>query len=444
MTTIRRNWTKRIAEIRAAAKFCRAYDSSTGNMVAVDPARAFETWQANPRATLTEDTPGQKWGVHVHSNHFYVLTATDPERRRRERTETAAAAPTPAPVTSAARLLSGDEDAVKAAGEYIQDPPRIGPHTTAAATAAVGQKIRAGVLAQDRLTSTLPGVTAAVTAKAVADMRAQGLTHEQIRMRLERKKAEAERDGDTGRLMAADAMIAAHAGIEADEEQARAAEVPAQRGAAEQLTAEERPALTLPEERKLQLCRQSEERNRPVAVYVYVSPITGGAIVGWLDAEGRDSANLWDTVRLEGNHVHAMQDEVLNAAGAVLTKRGFTQEPGAHWAPYAHRGTVNAKRPEQAKVAIVPTRAYLDYNARRFGPVPELPDVPGVTFTTAQRGMWRATITDGPTFLLTWSPMLDGDQWRVWGGATHSQLIRSTKSMDKALSVLRHPAPAQP
>ncbi|MFJ5819413.1 hypothetical protein ACIQGT_36805 [Streptomyces sp. NPDC093108] len=80
MTTIRRNWTKRIEQTRAAAKFCRAYDSSTGHMITVDPARAFEAWNATPRATLSEDTPGQKWRVHVHSNRFYVLTAADPQR----------------------------------------------------------------------------------------------------------------------------------------------------------------------------------------------------------------------------------------------------------------------------------------------------------------------------------------------------------------------------
>lgn len=42
MTTIRRNWTNRVAQIRAAARFCRAYDSDSGNMLPVDPARAFE------------------------------------------------------------------------------------------------------------------------------------------------------------------------------------------------------------------------------------------------------------------------------------------------------------------------------------------------------------------------------------------------------------------
>src|SRR3954453_13429351 len=78
MTMIRRNWTKRVAEIRTAARTCRAYDSDSGNMVPVDPAAAFEAWERNRRARLTEDPPGQKWTVHVHSNRFYVLTAEEP------------------------------------------------------------------------------------------------------------------------------------------------------------------------------------------------------------------------------------------------------------------------------------------------------------------------------------------------------------------------------
>ncbi|MGK3943315.1 hypothetical protein ABK046_33360 [Streptomyces caeruleatus] len=77
MTTIRRNWTNRVAQIRAAARSCRAYDSDSGNMLPVDPARAFEAWESTPRARLTEDTPRQKWTVHVHSSKFYVLTAEE-------------------------------------------------------------------------------------------------------------------------------------------------------------------------------------------------------------------------------------------------------------------------------------------------------------------------------------------------------------------------------
>lgn len=224
MTTIRRNWTKRVEGIRAAARFCRAYDSSTGHMITVDPARAFEVWEANRRASLTEDTPGRRWTVHVHSNSFYVLTAADPAEDRKLATPAPAPAPARAPLpVPDARVRAAEEDAVlRDAREYIQDAPGIGARTMAAATAAVGAKVRTGRITRDRLTGALPAITAAVTAKAVRDMRAQGLTHDEIRTRLERKRAEGLQAGNPGRVTVAEAMLAAHAGIVADEE-ARAA-----------------------------------------------------------------------------------------------------------------------------------------------------------------------------------------------------------------------------
>ncbi|WP_431983936.1 hypothetical protein [Streptomyces qinglanensis] len=211
MDTIRRNWTKRVAEIRAAARYCRAYESSTGNMADIDPARAFAAWAANPRATLSEDVPGQKWTVHVHSNSFYILTTTDPAQRR--------TAARPARATTARPVRSATEDAVlQEAREYIKDAPGIGARTAAAATAAIGHRVQSGTLVPDHLTEALPRMAAAVTAKAVADMRAQGLTHEQIRQRFERKKAEALHAGNARRATVADAMLTVHAGIVADEE----------------------------------------------------------------------------------------------------------------------------------------------------------------------------------------------------------------------------------
>lgn len=205
----------------------------------------------------------------------------------------------------------------------------------------------------------------------------------------------------------------------------------------------DQPAQTISDDRRLELGRASEERHRPVAVRVDVSPITSRAALRWVNAEGDDAPNLWDPVPLDGSHAHAMRDEVLNLAGAVLAKQGFNYARGAYWKPTS--GEEDTARPEAAEVAVVPTRAYLDLQARRFGPVPELPEVPGVTFKTTQRGQWWATVPDGRTFLLTWTPQLDGDRWIVWGGDQHSDLIRpATTSMDKALFVLRHPSHARP
>lgn len=135
MTTIRRNWTKRVAQIRTAARTCRAYDSASGNMVPVDPARAFEAWESTPRAKLTEDAPGQKWTVHVHSNRFYVLTAEDPA------TAAEPAAPAdeaPAPPTTAPGPAQGSLPPHRAAGPATaQDHgPEGAPEGDAIETAA--------------------------------------------------------------------------------------------------------------------------------------------------------------------------------------------------------------------------------------------------------------------------------------------------------------------
>ncbi|WP_284576747.1 LPD29 domain-containing protein [Streptomyces sp. 2P-4] len=154
-----------------------------------------------------------------------------------ERPATAPAVPAPAPAPTAPApaaqrrprtARTTDEDAVLAdVRDYIKDAPGIGANTAAASAAIIGRKVQAGVIRQDRLTGTLTGATAAITAKAVRDMREQGLTHEQIRQRLERKRAEAQHARDLGRVTVADAMIAAHAGIVADEEAQARAELPA-------------------------------------------------------------------------------------------------------------------------------------------------------------------------------------------------------------------------
>ncbi|MFH8257573.1 hypothetical protein [Streptomyces roseolus] len=92
----------------------------------------------------------------------------------------------------------------------------------------------------------------------------------------------------------------------------------------------DRYAQHLPEERRLELGRATEERHRPVAVRIYVSPITSGAALHWVSAEGHNSPTLWEPAPLGGHHTHALRDEVLNLAGAVLTERGFNYARGAY------------------------------------------------------------------------------------------------------------------
>ncbi|MGW2291209.1 DUF6573 family protein [Streptomyces phaeochromogenes] len=189
MTTIRRNWTNRVAEIRAAARSCHAYDSATGNMVPVDPARAFEAWQSKPRARLTEDTPGQKWTVHVHSNEFYILTAEDPG--------TAETAETPAdrpgsPNPAARPATAQDHDAARALS---------------------GRRRTAATPDPASLPAHVPAMAVDLTGKAVRVKLDQGYSHEQIRDEFEQERAEATAAGDAGRARGLSTMLAVHAAM---------------------------------------------------------------------------------------------------------------------------------------------------------------------------------------------------------------------------------------
>ncbi|MFQ6144674.1 DUF6573 family protein [Streptomyces seoulensis] len=205
MTTIRRNWTKRVAEIRTAARTCRAYDSDSGNMVPVDPAAAFEAWESNRRARLTEDTPGQKWTVHVHSNRFYVLTAEEPAASADD--EPAAevpAAPTAAPGTRHAHQAAG--------------PTNTQDRSAARTLARHAQA--SGVPDGDRLPGHLPALAVDLVGKTVRVKLAQGYSHEQIRDEFEQERAEAQAAGDAGRVAALGTVLAVHAAMVAEEDAA--------------------------------------------------------------------------------------------------------------------------------------------------------------------------------------------------------------------------------
>ncbi|MEU4616619.1 DUF6573 family protein [Streptomyces umbrinus] len=191
MTTIRRNWTNRIAGIRAAARSCRAYDSATGNMVPVDPARAFEAWQSRPRARLIEETPGQKWTVHVHSNEFYTLTTEAPE------TDSAPTAEPPAdrpgsPSRAARPATAQDHDATRAF---------TGRRRTAATPGFASLPARVSAMAVD------------LVGKTVRVKLDQGYSHEQIRDEFEQEHAAATAGGDAGRARGLATMLALHAAM---------------------------------------------------------------------------------------------------------------------------------------------------------------------------------------------------------------------------------------
>ncbi|MFF4361008.1 DUF6573 family protein [Streptomyces sp. NPDC001604] len=202
MTTIRRNWTKRVTEIRTAARTCHAYDSDSGNMVPVDPADAFRAWESMPRARLTEDTPGQKWTVHVHSNRFYVLTAEEPATPADDE---------PAPeVPAAPTAAPGSRPADQAAG------PANAQDRSAARTLARHARA-SGVPDGDRLPGHLSALAVDLVGKTVRVKLAQGYGHERIRDEFEQERAEAEASGDAGRVTALGTMLEVHAAMVAEE-----------------------------------------------------------------------------------------------------------------------------------------------------------------------------------------------------------------------------------
>ncbi|MCZ1011974.1 hypothetical protein [Streptomyces lydicus] len=180
--------------------------------------------------------------------------------------------------------------------------------------------------------------------------------------------------------------------------------------------------------------RRAEERTRPTQVELYVSPLMGTAALRFQDAQGHTHAPR-DVISLPGTkHVSPVSDELTGAALAKVSSRGFRVVRGAYW----------QQNGSQAQLAIEPTRSYLDYVERRFGPLPEIPAIEGATVTPrTQRGWWDVRTADEEQYALTWSPQIGDDRWTVWGGPDYSRLVRSTTNQAKALFVLRHPEHAR-
>ncbi|MEV5283374.1 hypothetical protein ACFYMW_35755 [Streptomyces sp. NPDC006692] len=193
-----------------------------------------------------------------------------------------------------------------------------------------------------------------------------------------------------------------------------------------------RTAAEQAEEQACERDRKAEERTRPTSAQVYVSPLSGRATLHLIGADGGQNH---EPIKLDGSH-RSPQDAGADAAITALGKAGFRCAPGAYWRQHATRR-------DTAVLAIVPTRAYLAYNERRFGPRPVVPAIADTTIKArTQRGWWDVITADGERYALTWSPQITGDRWTLWGGPQYTQLIRSG-SQDKVLFVLKHPAHAR-
>ncbi|WP_416969413.1 hypothetical protein [Streptomyces sp. 4F14] len=187
--------------------------------------------------------------------------------------------------------------------------------------------------------------------------------------------------------------------------------------------------------------RKSEETMRPVTAEIRLAypAAAGGASLRLYDARGnqidreplteRGAAgrqNNPEGIYLGSLTSGAMTAGLLLAARWHLTQYGFTCARGARWtacplreseaeqwAPWARLLPDGHAATPLARVAIVPTPEYLALQERRFGPMPQIPAIVGLTFKQTGRGWWRST-TPGRILELVWTPQLGGDRWYVW------------------------------
>lgn len=75
MSTIGRNRTKKIAELKALLTKCEVMSLDLNFIKqACPPDGAWKKFEDNRRVRLTEDVPGSKYTIQVHSNLWYILT----------------------------------------------------------------------------------------------------------------------------------------------------------------------------------------------------------------------------------------------------------------------------------------------------------------------------------------------------------------------------------
>ncbi|MFD8340000.1 hypothetical protein ACFV42_46545 [Streptomyces solisilvae] len=219
MTTIPRNHTRRIREVREAARFCTMYDKDTGSMKPAEIGWAFRALEMFSRARLRVDEPGKKWTVHVHSNSWYTLTVEDPEEpRARKRAESKERERAAREEEAAGREETDAADASNARrrAAAITAVPGFDTHTRAASEAVIDRQRAAVVLRRDNLSASVSGNARAIVAQTVKTKRLQGWSHEKIREHFTGLLKDAQKASDVGRAATAEIFLAVHAGMVAD------------------------------------------------------------------------------------------------------------------------------------------------------------------------------------------------------------------------------------
>ncbi|MFB7234876.1 hypothetical protein ACFCXK_08860 [Streptomyces sp. NPDC056269] len=188
-----------------------------------------------------------------------------------------------------------------------------------------------------------------------------------------------------------------------------------------QLTAEERRVVA----------RRDEERHRPEAAELYVSPITGSAVLGFVCgtcATTHDDPR-WRPQTL-GTRFPTPSSVRRDTLAVAVEKQGWIV-----CGPWAAHGT----RGDTMRAPVVPTPAYLAWVDTHYGPNPRTPDVEsGERITPIQRGWWAVVSREGCRYELTWQPTPAGVVWRVrQHTADGVERVARTGLVSTALTALR-------
>lgn len=184
-------------------------------------------------------------------------------------------------------------------------------------------------------------------------------------------------------------------------------------------TYEERAAAAL------KRAARGELAGRYIRAEVKVRPDLGGPLGGSAYLHRYGGAGNQDTVIL-GEHHHDADGRVRTLANEAIHRSGYRLDGG--W------DDVDACT---LRAPLDVTAEYLDFVARRFGPVPDPGEVPdGVAVHALQRGRWRVWYCNRRCWYLTWQPRLQGDVWRLWGGLQATRMLASADNPGELLASL--------
>ncbi|GHB03062.1 hypothetical protein GCM10010330_66630 [Streptomyces tendae] len=205
-----------------------------------------------------------------------------------------------------------------------------------------------------------------------------------------------------------------------------------QRRAAYRMQGERRQApVRLTEEERRAIVRRTEEKHRPVAAELYVSPITGSAVLAFVCGT---CGNTHDDVLGRPKTIDGRYRTPLSVArdtlAALVEKRGW--KVTGPWTAHGTRG-------DTMRAPIAPTPAYLAWVDATYGPGPATPKVEaGERITPVQRGWWEVLSKEGHRYELTWRPTLTGPVWSVCHqSADGFETVATTGMADTVLTGMR-------